>query len=87
MLGSSERGENVTVLIIIIKILLPRYQYVVTTIVRTTKFSPKGMEGREMSEERVVTGGRLAVVGTFEIKFRIQKPVSTEFAGIWKNIM
>ena len=45
------------------------------------------MEGREMSEERVVTGGRLAVVGTFEIKFRIQKPVSTEFAGIWKNIM
>ena len=35
------------------------------------------MEGREMSEERVVTGGRLAVVGTFEIKFRIQKPVST----------
>ena len=35
------------------------------------------MEGREMSEERVVTGGRLAVVGTFEIKFRILKPVST----------
>ena len=30
-----------------------------------------------MSEERVVTGGRLAVVGTFEIKFRIQKTVST----------
>ena len=77
MLGSSEKGGNVTVLIIIIKILLPRYQYVVTTIVRTTKFSPKGMEGREMSEERVVTGGRLAVVGTFDIKFKIQKPVST----------
>ena len=55
----------------------PRCQHVVTTIVRATKFSPKGMEGREMSEERVVTGGRLAVVGTFEIKFRIQKPVST----------
>ena len=30
-----------------------------------------------MSEERVVTGGKLAVVGTFEIKFRIQKPVAT----------
>ena len=55
----------------------PRCQHVVATIVRATKFSPKGMEGREMSEERVVTGGRLAVVGTFEIKFRIQKPVST----------
>jgi len=30
--------------------------------------SSKGMEGREMSEERVVTGGRLAVVGTWERK-------------------
>ena len=55
----------------------PRCQHVVITIIRITKFSPKGMEGREMSEERVVTGGRLAVVGTFEIKFRILKPVST----------
>ena len=49
--------------------------------------SPKGMEGREMSEERVVTGGRLAVVGTFEIKFRIQKPVSTRICQQLKNIM
>ena len=45
------------------------------------------MEGREMSEERVVTGGRLAVVGTFEIKFKIQKLASLEFASNWKNIM
>ena len=45
------------------------------------------MEGREMSEERVVTGGRLAVVGTFEIKFRILKPVSTRICQQLKNIM
>ena len=83
MLGSSERGRNVTniIIIVIIKILL------IIEIATTTKFSPKGIEGREMSEERVVTGGRLAVVGTFEIKFRILKPVSTRICQQLKNIM